>query len=323
MTVVDVHAHVIPTSVREAARAGRLFGVREEDGWLVHPEGFRYPVSDDFEASSALLARMDGSEIDITIVSLAPTLFFYDQEPSAAVAFAASVNDALAAMVAAGGGRLAGVAQLPLQDPVAAAAELRRGVTELGLRGGLIGTNVGPDALEDRLEPVFATAAELDVPLLLHPYFTGPKPRLEPYYLTNTVGNPLDTCIAAARLVMSGVLDRHPRLRLVLSHGGGFFPYQLGRLDWAHRVRPEPKERIERPPSAYLDRFWFDTLLHSEAALTFLQALAGPDRLVLGTDLPFDMGDPRPLGRLRAASVDPHRAGEVAVQLFGLDDGGG
>ncbi|MGH2967648.1 MAG: amidohydrolase family protein [Solirubrobacteraceae bacterium] len=319
MTVVDVHAHVIPAFALEAADADDLFGVRREDGLLVHPEGFRYPVKADFAEPAAIVRRMDAGEIACTIVSLSPTMFFYDQPASDASTFARSVNDAIAEMVAGSDGRLLGLAQLSLQDPRAAVTELRRAVLELGMRGALIGTNVEDRPLDDpALEPVLAAAAELGVPLELHPYFTGVKPRLEPFYLTNSIGNPLDTCIAAARLIHSGTLDRHPGLRLVLAHGGGFLPYQLGRLDWAFEVRPEPKAHIERRPSDYLDRFWFDTLVHGDAALAFLRSLVGPDRLVLGTDLPYDMGDPRPLARLRRSGVDPDRAGLVAQALFAL-----
>jgi aminocarboxymuconate-semialdehyde decarboxylase len=316
---VDMHTHVIPPSlVAETERLGGLFGVRREGDVLVHPEGFQAPLEPDFHDVGALLARMDANGIDVSIVSIAPPLFFYGLAAPEAVAFARDANDAIAAMVA-GETRLEGLAHLPLQDPEAAAAELERAVRELGLRGALIGTNAGETMLdEEPMEPLLATASALSVPLVLHPYFVGPKPRLEPYFFTNSIGNPLDTAIAAARLIHRGTLDRHPGLRPVLVHGAGYLPYQLGRLDHAFTVRPEAREAIERPPSSYLDRFWIDTLTHSDASLRFLAEQVGEDRLLLGTDLPYDMADRRPLPRLERAGLDADAIGVGSCELFGL-----
>jgi len=194
-------------------------------------------------------------------------------------------------------------------------------VRELGLLGAQIGTSyAGGKPLDGReLEPVFETTERLGVPLMLHPYYVGPKPGLEDFYLTNTVGNPLDTCVAAVRLIHAGTLDRFPGLKLVLVHGGGFLPYQLGRFDHAFAVRPEPKRSIERSPSSYLDRFWMDTITHSDAALGFLVGLIGTRRTVLGTDLPFDMADPGPVERTERVGIDPNALGATARELLGLE----
>jgi aminocarboxymuconate-semialdehyde decarboxylase len=178
-----------------------------------------------------------------------------------------------------------------MNEPVAAARELERAVRELGLRGASIGPVVGDIPLDDpRCAPVLEAAQALDVPLLLHPYYVGPRPGLPEFYLTNLIGNPLETTIAVARLILSGTLDRLPRLRLVLVHAGGFLPYQVGRLDHGWEVRPESKGCVERP-SSYLRRFVFDTITHEPAALGFLVGFVGADRVAYGTDLPFDMMD--------------------------------
>jgi aminocarboxymuconate-semialdehyde decarboxylase len=317
---VDMHTHVIPPPlVALAERPDGLFGVRRTGDVLVHPEGFQAPLDPDFHDVEALLARMDANGIDLSIVSIAPPLFFYGLGPAEAIAFAGEANDAIAAMVA-GSERLEALAHLPLQEPEAAARELERAVQDLGMRGALIGTDAGERMLdEEPLEPLLATAAALSVPLVLHPYFVGPKPRLEPFFFTNSIGNPLDTAIAAARLIHQGTLDRHPGLRIVLVHGAGNLPYQLGRLDHAFSVRPEARQMIERPPSAYLDRFWVDTLTHSDASLRFLADLVGEERLVLGTDLPYDMADRQPLRRLDRIGLDAEALGAVACDLFGVD----
>jgi aminocarboxymuconate-semialdehyde decarboxylase len=319
MTAVDVHNHVIPRFILEEAERNRLFGLRWEDGWVVHPQGFRYPVTAEFWDPQEKLAEMDAHALDVAILSIAPTLFLYDQPAADSVAFARRANDAVAEMAAASP-RLAGLATLPLQEPAAAAEELRRAVGELGLRGAQIGTS-GPDGLpldDPALAPVLAEADRLGVPLMLHPYYVGLKPGLTDYYFTNSIGNPLDTCIAAARLVHAGTFDRHPELRVVLVHAGGFLPYQLGRLDHAYAVRTEPRADIAEAPSTYLRRFWIDTITHSDLALTFLESLVGRDRMVIGTDLPFDMADREPVERLRRVGIDPDELGAVADDLFQL-----
>jgi aminocarboxymuconate-semialdehyde decarboxylase len=317
LTAVDVHTHFLPRFFVDEAASGGVFGVREDDGFLVHPEGFRHPAHREFLDADAKLAEMDRLGIDASVMSGAPTLFFYGAPADEAVAFTRRVNDALAEWVS-GSDRLAALAGLPLQDPEAAAAELERAVGELGMLGAHIGTNCQSMPLDaPELEPVLATAERLGVPLVLHPYYVGPKPGLEDFYLVNSMGNPLDTSIAAVRLIHSGALDRHPGLRIALVHAGGFLPYQLGRFDHAFDVRKEPRQYIQRRPSAYLDRFWMDTITHADAALVFLRDLIGAERLVLGTDLPFDMADPEPVTRLERVGVDPDVAAGAAAELFG------
>lgn len=321
MTVIDVHNHFIPPFMaEEGAREGGVFGVRSDHGHLVHPEGFRYPLHREAHDAQFKLERMDGAGIDIAVLSLIPPLFFYDQPADEAVAFARRANDALASMVEEHD-RLMAFAHLPLQVPEEAARELDRAVTELGFVGAQIGTDAGTGRPLDspNLDPVYAAAERHDLPLMLHPSYVGLKPGLEDFYFTNSIGNPLETTMAAARLIHGGVLDRFPSLKPVLVHAGGYLPYQIGRFDHAYEVRPEPKVSLDRPPSEYLDRFYMDTITHAEAQLDFLLSLIGEKRLVLGTDIPFDMGDPQPLELLRRTSVDEHAIGATAASLLGLD----
>jgi aminocarboxymuconate-semialdehyde decarboxylase len=317
--ILDVHTHFIPPFAVEEARDGGVFGVRTDGDWFVHPQGYRYPVVPEFVDAAAKVEQMDRLGIDASVLSIAPTLFFYEQPAADAVRFAERANDALAELIA-DESRLYGFASLPLQDGERAAAELERSVRELGLVGAQIGTNCGPTPIDaPELDPVLATAESLGVPLMLHPYYVGPKPMLEDFYFTNSIGNPLDTCTAAARLIHSGALDRHPGLNVILVHAGGFMPYQLGRLDHAFAVRKEPRVAIDEPPSSYLGRFWLDSITHSDASLEFLAGLAGTERIVLGTDLPFDMGDPVPLERIRRVGLDPDELGATAAALLGIE----
>ncbi len=295
MRAVDVHAHVVPPDLVAAIRAGDgPDGIRLDttgaQPWVVHRQGYRYPLPEHFHDISARLRHMDSTGVSEAVLSAAPPLFLYWAERGEALDAARAVNDGIARMVRDGDGRFSGLATLPLQDPDAAVAELHRAVSQLGLRGAEVGPHAEGVPLDDvRLRPVLAAAQGLGVPLLVHPYYVGAVPELADYYLTNLLGNPWQTAVCAARLVLSGTLDELGGLDLVLVHGGGHLPYQIGRLDHGHRVRPEA-QGCRQTPSSYLRRFHYDTLTHSPRALRWLVDLVGADRVVFGTDTPFDMG---------------------------------
>jgi aminocarboxymuconate-semialdehyde decarboxylase len=324
---IDVHTHFVPFDVIAAAWRGAGFdGLRAERAggteWLVHRQGFRFPVPPVFYDPQARLASMDEREIGHAVLSVAPQLFMYWADGTEAAGFCRAVNDDLAAFADGSAGRITAVATLPLQNPAAAAIELRRAVTELGMAGAEIGPHANGTPLDDpALRPVLATAAELRVPLIVHPYYVAPSPGLEDFYLTNLIGNPLATTVCAARLIFSGVLDELAGLRVVLTHGGGYLPYQIGRLDHGYRVRPEAHGSAH-PPSAYLDRFWFDTVTHAPAPLRFLTGLAGADHVVYGTDFPFDMAAGPLADQLAGTGLSDEDveaiAGRNASALFGL-----
>jgi aminocarboxymuconate-semialdehyde decarboxylase len=201
--------------------------------------------------------------------------------------------------------RFIGLGSVPLQAPELAAKELRRAMTTLGLRGAMIGTNVNGRNLDDpALAPFWAAAEELGAFLFIHPHGGIFGERLGSYYMKNFVGLPFDTTIAAASLVFGGVLERYPRLKLCLSHGGGYVPYQAGRFQHAYDVRPEAKAHLPNGPGASLGRLYYDTILHSKPALEFLISSAGPDRVLLGSDYPFDMGNLDCVARVRALSIE-------------------
>jgi aminocarboxymuconate-semialdehyde decarboxylase len=213
---------------------------------------------------------------------------------------------------------------VPLQDPIAATAELQRAVRKLNLRGVEIGTMMEQVPLDDaRFDPFFSAAEELGVPVMLHPYYVGIKAGMKDFYMTNLIGNPLETTLAAARLILSGALDRHPKLKLVLVHAGGFLPFQIGRLDHGFAVRPETSAVIKQPPSSYLDRFYFDCITHANQPLKFLVDLVGQDHVVIGTDIPFDMEDKHFVERIAAAGLEANAVEAIqsqnAIRLFSLE----
>ena len=211
----------------------------------------------------------------------------------------AVINDGGANMVAQRPDRLRGTATRPMQNADAAVAELERVVKDHGFRSIELGcTIVGDQLAEKRYRPVLKRAQELKVFIFTHPHFTGERCGLESYYLSNLVGFPLDTVTMAAHLMFSGALDELPQLQIVLAHGGGYLPYQIGRLAHGYAMRKEPRVNKASSPRELLRRFYFDALTHDDKALAFLIGQVGADRVTLGTDAPFDMGEENPLSRL-------------------------
>jgi aminocarboxymuconate-semialdehyde decarboxylase len=236
------------------------------------------------------LRDMDAAGVDVHVLSATPQTYLYDQEASLAATMAAIQNDQMAKHIAAHPDRFWGIATLPMQAPERAADELKRAMTRLGLRGAMIGSNVAGKNLDDpSFEPLWATAEELGAFMFVHPAHVAGADRLKSYYLRNFIGNPLDTTIAAASLYFGGVLDRHPKLTVVLAHGGGFTPYQAARWEHGWQVRPEPKKNIPVQPKNIAGRFYYDTILHSAPLLEFLVGHVGAGRVMLGSDYPYDM----------------------------------
>jgi aminocarboxymuconate-semialdehyde decarboxylase len=251
------------------------------------------------------LRDMDANAVDVQVLSPTVFTFFYEQDAALAQACASLQNEEIAAVVRQHPDRFLGLGSVPLQAPQAAADELKRGMTQLGLRGAMIGTNVNGRNLDDpALEPFWANASELGAFIFIHPHAGAAAERLSAYYLKNLVGLPFETTIAAACLVFGGVLERHPRLKICLSHGGGFVPYQAGRLEHGWEVRSEPRAHIHEPPSASLGRLFYDTILHSKSTLEFLIDSVGHDRVLLGSDYPFDMGNLDCVARVKALEID-------------------
>lgn len=328
--IVDIHSHLMPAELIELLAGGEHPEVRierrnGEDPLLIHARGLRYPVTPLFTDLDTRLEQMDVDGIDVSIQSAAAPFFFYELPPAQTVRLSMLFNEAVAAHAAESGGRIRGMASVPLNLPGAAAEELRRARDDLGLVGVEIGTSVGAHMLDaPELDPFFEAAAELRMPVMLHPHTSmlgeGLPPGLDRYFLSNLLGNSLETATAASRLILGGVLDRHPDLLIQLVHGGGYFPYQLGRLQHGYEKREAVRETAQRGPREYLDNFLVDTVLYDATAIGFLLDLFGPDRVVFGTDLPFDMADRTAL-EIRD-SMDPEVASKVlggnADRAYGL-----
>ena len=250
------------------------------------------------------LRDMDAAGVGVHVLSATPQTYHYDQEASLAAATAAIQNDQIAKHIAAHPDRFMGIATLPMQDPKRAADELKRAMSKLNLRGAMIGSNAMGKNLDDPdFAPLWATAEELGAFMFVHPVHVAGANRLTSYYLRNLIGNPLDTTIAAACLYFGGVLDRHPKLKIVLAHGGGFTPYQAARWQHGWQVRPEPKKNIAKQPENIAGRFFYDTILHSAPVLEFMIGHVGADRVLLGSDYPYDMAMPDCVAHVRSLKI--------------------
>ena len=219
--------------------------------------------------------------------------------------------------------RFGALASVPLQDPYRAAEELAHAVQQGGAVGGIIAANIQGRNLDDfPLDPFWEAAQSLDVPLFLHPLQASPTPRTGRYYLNTIAHYIYDTTVAVSCLVFSGVLDRFPRLRFILAHGGGFFPYQIGRYERAYNNIPETRAIALQPPTAYLKRFFYDSIMHHPRALRFLIDLVGHERIVMGTDYPFPVDDRAPMEVLEGTGLSSSEveqmAGRTAKELFRL-----
>lgn len=300
---IDVHAHCVPDGFLPALARERLGVevVRDGEATRIQFAGIRTaPLVPSLSDLPARLAAMDRTGVRRQIVSPFIDLLGHALDEAAGRRYCALFNDLMAQTVKRAPDRLSALATVPLQAPAAAAEELHRAVSELGMVGVEIGTDAGSRQLDDaELEPFWAAAAGLGCLVLIHPNAAA-RQRL-PYFLSNLVGNPADTTLAAARLMFGGVLDRHPQLRICLVHGGGFLPYQVGRLEHGFRTFGDRHgARLASAPRDLLARFYYDTVLHSPGMLGTLIDLVGPERILLGTDYPFPMGDPDPMATLAA-----------------------
>ena len=308
----DVHAHVIvPEITRDAGRgeAWRPRVYRDDDGaQVVEMSGkeIRSAIGE-FTDVDGILAAQDDSGVERVLLSPWVPLLYYDAEPADGLERARIQNDALARLVRERPERVAALGALPLQDPEQATAELRALMEDGVLRGVEVAASVrGVFLGDDRFEPFWKAAEETSGLVFVHPTTRGfDSPAFQDHYLWNTVANPLETASTAAHMVVSGVMERHPDLRVLLAHGGGALLAVRGRMRHAHGFQPQARARLAESPEDSIKRFYFDTLTHDGALLRALVDYVGADHVLLGSDYPFDMGDPRQADAVRGLGFDP------------------
>lgn len=310
---IDVHAHYIPQSLIAAARRrGGEMGVRVIDGAAAPALEFSYgfKVRPFFpkliETAAQRIAWLGSERIDRQLVATWPDIYGYGLPRDQCAAWHAVLNDTLAGWCNENATRMSFVASVPLPNADDAATELKRAAS-LGAVAAMVSANIeGRNIGELPLDPLWARASQLQMPVMIHPMASSPMPRAAKFGLTQSVQYTFDTTLGVGSLIFSGLLDRFPSLTLVLSHGGGAYPYLAGRFDIMH-ARMDKKAQgdvAEKMPSAYAPLMVYDTIVHAPKPLRFLADLVGVERLVLGSDYSFPPADMSPLASLRAAGFD-------------------
>jgi aminocarboxymuconate-semialdehyde decarboxylase len=329
---VDIHAHYVPPQLIAAIDArGKDVGVTLVRAGNPTPAlhfdyGFRvrpfFPRL--IEPVAERLAWLDQQGIDLQVVGTWPDIFGYGLPADACIAWHRMLNDTLAEWCAGHLGRFAWIASVPLVDAQAAARELER-AAGIGACGAIVSSNVENVNLgELALDPFWRKAEALGLAVLIHPVLVGPAPRAAKFGLAQVAQYTFDTTLGVGSLIMSGVLDRFPKLKLVLSHGGGAFPYLAGRFDIMHRRMDKAAQGdvAAKTPSAYATQMVYDSIVHAPKALRFLIEVVGIDNVALGTDYSFPPADMEPLALLRAAGLSAPELTAVADanprRVFGL-----
>jgi aminocarboxymuconate-semialdehyde decarboxylase len=326
--IIDVHAHYMPPRwLEELRRHGAQYGCSVTDD----ASGRSLLRIGDRKASPVLpwlsdlphrYQAMVERGLDKQVLSPSMGTVGYHLEPRQGQALSRLFNETVVEVAKESDGRLIAVGSVPLQSSHAAVEELEHAV-KLGIRMIEICTNVNGANLDDEtIRPFFKRAADLGVLVQIHPNQENcaALDRLERYYLSNLIGNPIDTTIAAASLIFSGVMEQLSALNICLVHGGGALPYVLGRLTHGYS-NIEAAHTITQAPDHYFRRFYFDTVVHDPNALRFLQELVGPERLLLGSDYPYDnTGEPDPVGFLNTAGLGNNEdvLGRTAAKLLGI-----
>lgn len=338
---IDIHAHVLPKrwpDLRERYGYGGFIKLLHhgDPGSCKHgdiPFGCAHMVKDEtfFRAvepelwdSGARIAECDQHGVDVQILSTVPVMFSYWAKPQDTLDLCKLLNDDIAERLIEHPRRFAGLGTLPMQAPSLAAAEVAR-CRAIGLCGVEIGTHVETWNLDNpRFDEVWAACAEHDMAVFVHPWDMMGMERMPRHWLPWLVGMPPETSLSICSLIMGGVMDRFPTVRFVFAHAGGSFHGTLGRIDHGHHVRPDLcQTHTTRKPSDYLRQFWVDSLVHDLDMLRLIVRRMGADRVCLGTDAPFPLGDLTPGSMIEGADFDPMTKelllSGAALQAFGLD----
>ena len=327
MQTIDIHTHFMPRDYlalleSEGGRHG-VEVVRGDSGPIIMFDGHPFgPIEDVFFDLDKRIMDMDKKRVDVHCLSLSPPMVYW-ADPGLGLELARTFNDGTTGAVRAHPERFIGIATLPMQDVPAAVAEGERAVKELGMQGFYLGTNVMGKYLDHKdFWPVYELAQSLGVPIFVHPLRVAGADRMDVYYLHNSIGNPTETALAISRMLYAGVPEQFPHLKFCFAHAGGSFPYLVGRVDRTYEMRKECKH-LPDYPSSYLDNFTFDSITHHGDVLEFLIRSMGSDKVLLGSDYPFDMGDDDPMASVEAVAglAQPDRERIIsgnAQQVLGL-----
>lgn len=319
MSVIDVHAHGAIGHHLEAVRGvdpgAPLLGRRDDHYVFEYPDGHVFgPMPLSLVDPEPRWADMERTGVDHQVIALRPKVFSPSTDPAIAGDVARLQNDALVDFCEQSSGRASLMAAVPIQNPEAAVAEVERLQSIPLVRGINLEGTIGTKNMDDpSFEPIWAAVQAADLPILVHPFQEDHTrlPRLEKYSLHNLIGNLVDSTIAIASIIFGGVVERYPDLRWCFVHAGGGSMAYVHRWDHAWRNMPHLQEAIDKPPSEYYRRLWFDTISHSPGGLRFLADTVGWDRIMIGTDYPWNMGDVDPVGTVKALGLDADTEAKV------------
>ena len=329
---IDLHTHILPKSwpdLRERYGYGGFVGLDHYKPccarMMIDGQPFREIQANCWDAPTRI-AECDQHGVDLQVLSTVPVMFSYWAKPRDTLDLSRILNDHIAEVVRAYPSRFVGLGTLPMQAPDLAIGELERCINELGLRGVEIGTHINEWNLDrPELFAVFERAAQLGAAILVHPWDMMGKERMPKYWLPWLVGMPAETCMAICCVIFGGVLERLPKLRIAFSHGGGSFAGTIGRIEHGFHVRPDLcAADNDKPPRSYLGRFYVDSLVHDADALRLLIKLVGHERVAMGSDYPFPLGEARP-GELIESMADLSRETKdrmlagTALEFLGLE----
>ena len=301
---IDLHSHFFPVEALQnpGKYEDRAPKIVLDNGKLsvTSQIGFRPGLGPGAYDPVARIKALDEMRIDLQAISPSPILLFYWEEPAVAAHFSRKQNEAIQEVVKKHPDRFVGFGSVPLQS-VAESIAIAREAKAMGLKGLEIGNAVGDKPLDDPMfEPFFDAAQELDMLLFVHPLEGGldVDDPLSPI-LGNVLQFTFRTTMMVERMILKGMFEKYPNLRLCLSHGGGLLAFNIWRLDHSYSLRPDLKKNLPRKPSEYLKKLYFDSIVHSVAALQYLVQVAGADRVVIGTDYPMAMGDFEPVAKVK------------------------
>jgi aminocarboxymuconate-semialdehyde decarboxylase len=342
---IDLHTHILPRDWPDLDAKYGYSGFVRFDHYkpccarmMIGDRVFR-EITDNVWEPRRRIEEMDAAGVSIQVLSTVPVMFSYWARPKDALDLSRFLNDHIAEVVREHPNRFVGLGTIPLQEVDLAAQELERCVTQLGLRGAEIGTHVDPNEhchgadcrnLDDRsLDVVWKTAEQLNAAIFVHPWDMMGKERMPKYWLPWLVGMPAETCLAICSMIFSGIFERFPKLRVAFAHGGGAFPFTIGRIEHAFYVRPDLVAIDNKiNPRNYLAsgetpaRFYVDSLVHDTDALKILLKLFGAQRVALGSDYPFPLGEARAGQLIESMDLSDREKGQLlsrtAREFLGL-----